>query len=78
MTSKVGKRLICLLFPSFQTLAVGQSVNRLGGRKGEGGGSRARKGRWRGSEKGGGGGNRRVSCTRARLIDRCEGRRREG
>jgi hypothetical protein len=45
MTLKVSKQLICLLFPSFQTLAVGQSVNGWRkGRRGEGGGSSARKG----------------------------------
>jgi hypothetical protein len=50
MTLKVGKRLICLLFFAFQTL-----VNRLGGRRGEGGGSRAKKGggeRGRGKQEG--------------------------
>jgi hypothetical protein len=42
------------------------------------GGQGQKRGGGVGLKQGGGGGNRRGNCTRALLIDRCEGKRREG
>jgi len=61
------------LFPDPKVGSTGWGVGggRVGGQGQEREGSVA-------LEHGGGGGNRRGICTLVRLIDRCEGRRKEG